>query len=92
MGFIANADGSLLVAAGDESADWARNLTAQPRCFVERDGVRLEHRAARLDDIAHHATVAALIVKYGTPAERLGAGPAFLLTPVAAAGMERGTP
>lgn len=81
VGYVADADESLVVAAGDDQVHWALNLMAEPRCIVERDGARVEHRATVLDDAAHHATVAALIVKYGTPAERLGAGPAFRLTP-----------
>jgi hypothetical protein len=48
---------------------------------VERDGVRTAHDARVVDDDIHHAVVTGLIVKYGTPAERLGAGPAFRLVP-----------
>jgi deazaflavin-dependent oxidoreductase (nitroreductase family) len=81
VGYVGDADGSLVVAAADEQVHWALNLMAEPRCVVERHGARVEHRATVLDDAAHHAAVAALIVKYGTPAERLGAGPAFRLTP-----------
>jgi deazaflavin-dependent oxidoreductase (nitroreductase family) len=82
VGFIEVPDGSLLVAASDEESNWARNLLAEPRCLVERDGVRQEHRATQLGGRDHHAAVAALIMKYGTPAERLGSGPAFRLTPI----------
>jgi hypothetical protein len=69
------------VAAADEDVHWARNLLADPRCLVERDGQLHPCRAAPLDAGARQAAVAALIVRYGTPAERLGAGPAFRLTP-----------
>lgn len=82
VGFVEAPDGSLLVAAGHAEAHWALNLMAEPRCLVERQGIRLEHDAVRLDGRDHHAAVAALIARYGTPAERLGSGPAFRLVPV----------
>lgn len=81
VGFVEAPDGSLLVAASDTETHWALNLLAEPRCLVEREGDRLEHRAIPLDERDHHAAVAALIMKYGTPAERLGSGPAFRLVP-----------
>lgn len=39
-------------------------------------------RAERLRGDAANRAVVALILKYGTPAERLGRGPAFRLRPV----------
>jgi deazaflavin-dependent oxidoreductase (nitroreductase family) len=82
LGFVEDADGSLLVAAADDLAEWALNLFADPGCHVERDGRSMACRAEPLDPAAHHATVAALILKYGTPAERQGGGPAFRLVPL----------
>ncbi len=83
VGFVEAPDGSLLVAAsGADDALGPQPALAEPRCLVEREGIRLEHRAIPLDERDHHATVAALIMKYGTPAERLGSGPAFRLVPV----------
>jgi len=81
IGFVEERDGSLLVAASSETTQWARNLVATPECSVERDGVLASFRATPLDRAEHAATVTALILKYGTPAERLGAGPAFRLQP-----------
>lgn len=81
VGFLEAEGGALLVAAADEDTHWALNLLAEPRCTVEREGIRLEHEAILLEEEAHHATVTALIMKYGAPAERLGAGPAFRLAP-----------
>lgn len=81
LGFVEDRDGSLLVAAADDHAQWALNLLAEPRCRVERDGRSSACRAELLDMASHHATVAALILKYGTPAERQGGGPAFRLVP-----------
>jgi deazaflavin-dependent oxidoreductase (nitroreductase family) len=79
VGFVETADGSLLVAATDADTHWARNLQSDPRCVIERDGQRSGYRAIRLDETEQHAAAAALILKYGTPAERLGGGPAFRL-------------
>jgi len=89
VGFVEATDGSLLVAAGDANADWALNLAADPRCHVRLEETGSERRAERLGDAEHHQAVVALILKYGTPAERLGAGPAFRLvagTPAAPGG------
>ena len=79
VGFIEEADGSLLVAAGDPEADWAHNLEADPRCLVtiaERVSAR---RAETLTGADRNATIAGLILRYGTPSEGLGRGPAFRL-------------
>jgi len=81
IGFVADDDGSLLVAAASESTAWAANLRATPACVVELDGESTAHRAVPLDDPERASTVTRLILKYGTPAERLGAGPAFRLRP-----------
>jgi deazaflavin-dependent oxidoreductase (nitroreductase family) len=83
VGFVEEPDGRLLVAAAGDGAAWARNLSAHPACHVERLGVRRAFRAEPLSDADHHAAVASLILKYGTPSERLGAGPAFRLSPLA---------
>lgn len=81
IGFIERPDGSLLVAASSRETHWARNLTADPACSFERGGHWTPCRAELLRDDQAHEAVAALILKYGTPAERLGAGPAFRLVP-----------
>ncbi len=72
-------DGSLLVAAGTDDADWGRNLLADPRCMVALGDERWPATAELLEaaDAAH--AVRELILRYGTPAERLGRGPAFRL-------------
>lgn len=83
VGFLEEADGALLVAAGPD-VHWARNLVTEPRCRVGRDGTFLEHRADPLDGPARDAAIVALILRYGTPAERLGRGPVFRLRPLPA--------
>ena len=81
IGYVEDADGAVLVAAGSPDADWARNLDSEPRCQVAIGEV-----AAWADAVAEplsgpHAqrAVRELILKYGTPAERLGRGPAYRL-------------
>jgi len=79
---VEDPDGGLRVAAGDPDTAWARNLEAEPRCHVtigERSWVAI---AEPLDAAAAAGTVAALILRYGTPAEALGRGPAFRLRPL----------
>jgi deazaflavin-dependent oxidoreductase (nitroreductase family) len=75
-------DGSYLVAAGTNEAAWARNLDADGRCTVAIEERRFEATAERLEGPERSRAIAGLILKYGTPAERLGSGPAFRLTPV----------
>jgi hypothetical protein len=79
IGFVDDADHSYLVAAGDPDADWARNLDADARCTITVSGASFEAVAEPLDAAASNAAIGALILKYGTPAERLGRGPAFRL-------------
>ncbi|MFV2064761.1 MAG: nitroreductase family deazaflavin-dependent oxidoreductase [Chloroflexota bacterium] len=82
VGFIADAGGSLRIAAAQDSTHWAQNLIADPRCRVEIDGAISEHRARQLEGDDRRRTIAELILKYGTPAERQGSGPAFCLDPL----------
>lgn len=82
VGFVEGEDGSLLVAAASEATHWARNLAVQPRCRVERGEISWICIAVPLQGAEAHAAVAALILKYGTPAERLGSGPVYRLVPV----------
>jgi deazaflavin-dependent oxidoreductase (nitroreductase family) len=85
LGYVEELDGSVLVAAGSPEADWARNLDADPRCRVrlgERDWA--DASADPLDAVEAARTVRELILRYGTPAERLGRGPAYRVRPVVA--------
>jgi deazaflavin-dependent oxidoreductase (nitroreductase family) len=82
VGFIEEDDGSLLVAAGSDTADWVLNLRANPRCRATVGGRAVEFdQAVELEGDGRSATLVALILKYGTPAERLGRGPVFRLRP-----------
>ncbi len=79
VGYVEEPDGSLLVAAGSPEADWARNLEADPRCRVTIEDRVSDMTARTLESEDAHRAVVALILRYGTPAERLGRGPAFRL-------------
>ena len=82
VGYLQAPDGSLLVAAGSPTADWARNLEADPACVVmigEETGAYL---AEPVDGPERNGVIADLILRYGTPAEGLGRGPVFRLRPI----------
>lgn len=79
VGYVMEADGSLLISASDGSSDWAQNLAADPACEVTVGGSTYDALAEPLDREAHVATVRALILRYGTPSEDLGRGPSFRL-------------
>lgn len=79
IGFVDEADGSLLIAARDENTHWALNLLAEPACRVVREEISEARTAVLLEHDDHDQAVRSLILKYGTPSEVLGAGPAFRL-------------
>jgi deazaflavin-dependent oxidoreductase (nitroreductase family) len=81
VGFVEEPDGSLLVAAGEPDADWALNLVATPRVAVTIGERTALYEATELSGDERDAAIARLILRYGTPAERLGRGPAFRLRP-----------
>jgi deazaflavin-dependent oxidoreductase (nitroreductase family) len=81
VGFIEDADGSILVAAG-LGAQWAANLLEDPACRVTVGSRTFDGVAEPLDGPDFGAAIRELILRYGTPAERLGSGPAFRITPV----------
>jgi deazaflavin-dependent oxidoreductase (nitroreductase family) len=82
VGYVEEAAGSLLVAASDEATHWARNLATDAHVLVTREGRTVAYRALPLSGDERSAAIASLILTYGTPAERLGAGPAFRLVPL----------
>jgi deazaflavin-dependent oxidoreductase (nitroreductase family) len=85
VGYVREPDGSLTISATDPETRWARNLLAEPRCRVrDADGWR-DCVARVVEGDEHRAIVTALVLRYGTPSERLGSGPSFRLecTPLA---------
>ena len=81
VGFIAEPDGSILVAANGPDQAWARNLEATPEVTVEIAGRRFLAVAEELEREDHIRVVRELILRYGTPSEGLGSGPSFRLRP-----------
>ena len=81
VGFIETVDGSIVVAAG-LGAHWAANLLADPACTVSVEGRTFHGVAEPLAGPEFAAAIRDLILRYGTPAERLGSGPAFRIRPM----------
>ena len=79
VGFVERPDGTLAVAAGSAEADWGRNLLVDPACRATIADATFAAVARELEGPEHAAAVRDLILKYGRPAEGLGAGPAFEL-------------
>jgi hypothetical protein len=86
LGYVEAPDGTLLIAAGTPEADWARNLEVDHRCRVTIGEATWPARAEPLTGPDANRVVRELILKYGTPAERLGAGSAYRLH------LDRGAP
>ncbi|MDO8485666.1 MAG: nitroreductase family deazaflavin-dependent oxidoreductase [Candidatus Limnocylindrales bacterium] len=84
VGFVDEPDGSIVVAAG-LGASWAANLLAHPTCTVTIAERSFRGVAEPLEGVEFAAAIRELILRYGTPAERLGSGPAFRIRPVEAA-------
>jgi hypothetical protein len=81
VGFVEDDDGTLHIAAGSEGSDWALNMRANPVCKVNIGDLAATYRATEEAEAKRGTTVTQLILKYGTPAERLGHGPTFRLVP-----------
>src|SRR3954447_535226 len=79
VSFHEEADGSLLVAAGTPDAAWAQNLLAEPSARVTVGDRTFAVVAEPLAGPDFAKAIRELILKGGTPAERLGHGPAFRL-------------
>jgi hypothetical protein len=81
IGFVERPDGSLVIAGGSDAA-WPRRLRDEPRVRATIGTRTFTADATELDGADHAAAIRDLILRYGTPAERLGSGPAFVLRPV----------
>lgn len=79
VSFHEEADGSLLVAAGSPDAAWALNLAADPAATVAIGEEWFAVDAEPLAGADFATAIRELILKGGTPAERLGHGPAYRL-------------
>jgi deazaflavin-dependent oxidoreductase (nitroreductase family) len=85
LGYLEESDGSVLVAAGTAESAWVRNLANDPACRVRLGEASWPAVAEPLDGPDAARAVRDLILKYGTPAERLGRGPVFRLRRAAGA-------
>ena len=84
VGFVddpTDPDAGVIVAAGAPDSAWALNLLKDPACRVTIGERRFEAVAEPLDGASHASAIRAMILRYGTPAEGLGAGPTFRLRP-----------
>lgn len=81
VGFVDGPEGSIVVAAG-LGAQWAGNLLAEPTCTVTIGERSFRGVAEPLAGAEFAVAVRELILRYGTPAERLGSGPAFRIRPL----------
>jgi len=84
VGFVDESDGSIVIAAG-LGAHWAANLLADPVCIVTIGERSFDGVAEPLEGVEFATAIRELILRYGTPAERLGSGPAFRIRPTALA-------
>ena len=81
VGFVEGDGPVLFMAAGSEMSDWALNLRANSMCRVTIGDRASSYTAAELDEGNERSrALTGLILKYGTPAERLGRGPVFRLS------------
>jgi len=69
------------VAATTDSTAWGLNLLADPWCQVSIGERRFDAQAEPLSGPDHARAIRELILRYGTPSERLGRGPSFRLRP-----------
>jgi hypothetical protein len=84
VGFVESADGSLLVAAGSPDARWAAALADGAEALVTTATRQFRAIATILDedDPERSRAIRELILRYGTPSERLGHGAVFRLSPI----------
>ncbi len=84
VGFVDGPDASILVASGTPEARWAVALAADDDVVVTIADRRFRATATVLDegDPERARALRELILRYGTPSERLGRGPVFRLSPL----------
>ena len=79
VGYVERGPDSVVGAAGSPDAAWSLNLLTDPACRVTIGDETWAAVARPLEGSEHAAAVRDLILRYGTPAESLGSGPAFEL-------------
>ncbi len=83
VGYVERVDGSLIVAAREPGAGWARNLEAAGVAVVTIGdrSMTVDAEVLEVGDPRRSAGVRDLILRYGTPSEALGRGAVFRLVP-----------
>lgn len=81
VAFAERPDGSLVVAAHDATAPWARALRSDRRCRHETRGIVLDDTARELTGAEREAAAAELALTYG-PVAVPSTAPVFELRPV----------
>ena len=82
VGYVEGIDGSVLVAASGPDTHWALNLLSDPSAVLTIGDRSTMVSAEPLEREDHGRAIRELVLKYGTPAESLGAGPSFRLRPI----------
>jgi len=84
IGFVARADGSLLIGSGSrENRGWTVNLKARPEATFAIKGVERRYRATLVGAEERAAALAELKAAMGSFAERADWGDLFVLEPEA---------
>ena len=83
VGYLARADGTVLLGAGGPGRAWVSNLRAHPACTFTIRGVETRHRARELEGAERDAAIAELRAKMGGVAERAAWAEVFELSPEA---------
>ena len=82
LGFVARADGTMLIGSGSlENRGWTHNLRANPACTFTLKGDRQAYRARLVGPEEREAALAELTAKMGGFAERATWGDLFVLGP-----------
>jgi hypothetical protein len=84
VGFVDGEDDSVFVAAGTSEARWAVALANDHDVVVTIGDRRFRATAVVVDegDPERARALRELVLRYGTPSEKLGRGPVFRLSPL----------
>ena len=83
VGYLARADGKVLIGAGGPGRAWVSNLRADPTCTFTVRGVETRHRARELEGTERETAIAEFRAKMGRVAERATWAEVFELSPEA---------
>jgi deazaflavin-dependent oxidoreductase (nitroreductase family) len=82
LGFVAHADGTVLVGSGrPENRGWVVNLKANPVCTFKIKGKEKRYRARTLGGEEREVALVALKATAGSMGERMAWGDVFALEP-----------